>query len=176
MVSRSNTPINVTLSTQEMMLAAYTGVRRTVLSRAKGSKPAYGLSGLEVWGVDAEGAGGEMAAAKALNLYWDGAVNTYSRGDVGELQIRTSSSHDYKLIVREADSDTDCFVLVTGMMPEYVIHGWILGKAAKQERWKRAPNNRPPAYFVPQSELLSLDTLEIKKSFDRTLAQKSQAG
>jgi hypothetical protein len=176
MVSRSNTPITVTLTTQEMMLAAYAGVRRCVVSRAKGSIPAYGCGHLEAWGVDVEGSGGEMAAAKVLNLYWDGAFNTYSRGDVGALQIRTRTNHDWDLIVRDKDSDDDKFVLVTGMMPNYLIHGWILGKTAKDERWLRTHGNRPPAYFVPQSELLSLDTLEIKKSFDQTLARNSPAG
>jgi hypothetical protein len=176
MVSRSNTPITVTLTAQEMMLAAYAGVRRCVASLSRGSQDAFGCNEADGWGLHVEGSGGEMAAAKVLNMYWDGAFDTYSRGDVGALQIRTRTKHDWDLIVRSKDSDDDRFVLVTGTMPTFHVHGWILGKAAKDERWLRTHGNRPPAYFVPQSELLSLDTLEIKKSFDQTLARNSRAG
>lgn len=171
MVSRKNTSITVTLTTQEMMLAAYAGVRRCVVSLSKGSEDAFGCDDADGWGLHVEGAGGEMAAAKALNMYWNGAFNTYSRGDVGALQVRTRTKHDWDLIIRRKDSDDDRFVLVTGTMPTFRVHGWILGKTAKDERWLRTHGNRSPAFFVPQSELLSLDTLEIKNSCDHSLAQ-----
>jgi hypothetical protein len=151
--------VEITLSNQEMMVAAYAGCRRTVASRARGLVPEFGNNPLEIWGMDVEGAAGEMAAAKALNLYWDGAVNTFHRGDVGPIQIRTAIAHDRCLIVRDRDSDEDHFVLVTGLMPTFRIHGWIRGADAKRPEWLRAPQGRPPAWFVPQSELFSVQTL-----------------
>jgi hypothetical protein len=112
-----------------------------------------------------------MAFAKAAGIYWDAAFDTFSKPDVGSFQVRTRSRSDYELLVRQCDADDERFVLVTGTMPEFSVRGWILGADAKQERWLRTHGGRPPAYFVPHSELQP-----IEKIFDPTVARLSKAG
>jgi hypothetical protein len=79
-----------------------------------------------------EGAGGEVAAAKALGRRRDGQVNTEKEGGVvGHIQVRTRSRYD-GLFVRPNDRDDDMLVLVTGVYPTYRVCGWIRGADAKQ--------------------------------------------
>ena len=133
-------------------MATEVGVRRQIASLRKGSPDKHGYEG-EGWNIHIEGACGEMAFAKAMNIYWDGSVNTYHHPDVGGWQVRTRSRDGYELLVRENDADDTPFVHVTGRCPVYVIHGWILGREAKQSRWLKTYGDRPPAYFVPVSSL-----------------------
>lgn len=147
--------IPVTLDWFEVLQAGQVGLQRHVEALRQGLPNRYGAetakSGL---GLHIEGACGELALAKAMNWYWSGTVNTFrTGGDVGEVQVRTRSSHDYDLIVREADSDTATFVLVTGTMPSYRVHGHVKGAAAKNPDWLAHHGNRPNAYFVPQWRL-----------------------
>jgi hypothetical protein len=131
---------------------------RRISSIWKGLENKHGIEDDEGWSADIEGAAGEMAAAKALNLYCSHPVNTFKGGaDVGEYEIRTTSKSSNKLIVRDRDDNDRPFVLVTGTAPHFTVHGWIMGKDAKQEKWKKAPNDRPPAWFVPQSSLHAID-------------------
>lgn len=106
------------------------------------------------WCLHIEGACGEAAVAKALNRFWDGSVDSFkSGGDVGGIQVRTRSRHDYELIVRADDRDTDVFVLVTGRAPTFRVVGYILGRDAKRPEFLQRHGNRPGAYFVPYSVL-----------------------
>jgi hypothetical protein len=108
-----------------------------------------------------EGACGEAAVAKALNVFWSGTVNTFKRGgDIGsKIQVRTRSKSYYELIVRQDDRDDDIFILVTGKAPSFDVVGWTLGKDAKKEQWIQTHGNREAAWFVPQKELLDINTL-----------------
>lgn len=150
--------MNITLAPHEMAIAAWVGVRRNIESRRRGLPDKHGLSG-EGWNEHIEGAGGELAVAKMLNLYWDGSINTFKRADLAGVQVRTRSHHGYDLLVRPDDSPEDAFVHVTGRMPHYRIHGWMTGAEAMQDRWMAHHGDRPAAYFVPRSELRPIQTL-----------------
>lgn len=141
------------------MTAAQVGVMRNVSAIRAGKTNQHGFDE-DGWNIHIEGACGELAAAKALNIYWDGSVNTFKKGaDVGPYQIRTRSKHSYDLLVRNDDRDEDIFILVTGRAPEFVVHGWLSGRDAKQDRFLKDHGNRHPAFFVPKSELRPLSTL-----------------
>jgi hypothetical protein len=139
----------------EMLLAAITGFARRIQSRVKNksdndmAKPKNN----EEWGNEIEGAGGEMAFAKWANVYWHPGVGTYKAPDVGGYQVRTRTESWYDLIVRNNDKDDDRFALVLGKMPDYQIVGWISGREAKQDRWRRNHGGYGPAWFVPQAAL-----------------------
>mgnify|MGYP006300474069 CR=1 FL=1 len=81
-------------------------------------------------------------------------------GDVGEIQVRTRSRHDYELLIRPQDRDEDTFVLLTGVAPSFRAHGWIQGQDAKKKEWLQTYGGRPPAYFVPQKDLRPLLALK----------------
>jgi len=158
--------IKVELSQVEAFLASQVGSFRNTKSLAHGSPDAFGLSAeKDGWGLHIEGAAGEMAAAKALNIYWSATVNTFKKGgDLGDrIQVRTRSKHDYELLVRPSDRDDDIFVLVTGKSPRFLVHGWISGQEAKQASYLKTHGGRDPAYFVPHRALRRLDELKTQK-------------
>jgi hypothetical protein len=149
----------VSLEWYEYAMASDVGRMRSLASIRQGLKHKYGMS-TAGWTESIEGACGELAVAKALGIYWDGSVNTFKAPDVGNLQVRTRSKDHYDLIVRPEDKSEDVFVLVTGVCPDYVVHGWTTGADAKQGCYLQTYGNRPPAYFVPKDRLSPIEELE----------------
>lgn len=139
-------------------MASEIGRLRRLTSLRHGRQNQHGFAG-EGWNIDIEGACGELAVAKVLNLYWSGGIDTFKGYDIGTFQVRTTPSHSNSLIVRPPDPESHRYVLVTGLCPDYCIHGWLHGYEAKQARWLRGHNGRPPAYFVPSSALHPIDEL-----------------
>jgi hypothetical protein len=149
----------VVLSWPEAMLAISVGVRRRVECLRKGIGDKYGFNG-DPWQTNIEGACGEMALAKFLGVYWDGSVNNFFGDDLPSgIQVRTRRDHGHGLLVREADNDDRPYVLLTGELPQYRVHGWMMGRDAKQRQWLHSYGGRTPAYFVPQSALHPIDKL-----------------
>lgn len=148
----------VTLTWHEVLMASEIGRTRQLEAIRRYRADRHGFAGAG-WSEHIEGACGELAVAKSLGVYWDGAINTFSREDLPDLQVRTRSRHDYDLIVRPQDSDDHIWVLVTGKCPTYRVRGWIRGRDAKQPLWERTHGDRPPAYFVPALELYPMDEL-----------------
>lgn len=130
---------------------------RTVSSMKANHPNRHGMPGRD-WDTDIEGAAGEMVVAKAFNLYWDCSVNTFKNPDLpNRIQVRTT--HQQSLIVRSDDADGDRFVMVQGRSPEFRVAGWLSGVEAKRDCWRRAPNGRPAAWFVPADALHPPETL-----------------
>lgn len=150
----------VVLTPAELHLAAMVGAARQIQALRERRPDRHGADPAEGWMLHIEGAAGEMAAARALDRYWAAPIGTYRLGgDVGEVQVRTRARHEYGLIVRADDRNSDAFVLVTGRAPRFRVHGWMSGSEAKQERWLREHGGRPPAYFVPREALHELADL-----------------
>ena len=145
-------PMNVVLEWYEIDLASDVGRRRNVEAIRK--KCVRSVVATDEWTSHILGALGELAFCKATGRYWCGSVNTFKGPDVGmSIQVRTRSKHTQDLIVRPKDGDSDVFVLVTGGPSEFMLHGWMLGKEAKQEKYLTNPGGYGTAYFVPASEL-----------------------
>jgi len=146
--------MKTTLDPYELQVAAFIGCRRRVETLKSSLKDAHGFDGGGAWDIDVMGAAAEMALAKMLNIYWCGDVNTFKLPDVGALQVRSTSLGHGSLIVRENDADDDVFVLMLFERPStFRFGGWMTGEEAAQRKYRRAPNGRPPAYFVPQADL-----------------------
>jgi hypothetical protein len=106
------------------------------------------------WSNHIEGACGELAVAKLLNIYWPASVDTFLEvPDVGCLEVRTRRQDTYDLLVRDQDSDDRIYVHVTGVIPVFTVWGWMWGGEAKHDRWKRSYAERPDAYFIPSKHL-----------------------
>jgi len=155
--------MEVKLTWYEVLTASQTGCLRQLTAIRDGRKMSAGLT-TDGWSEHIEGACGELAVAKALNVFWDGSVNTFKQDDLPGLQVRTRRRHEYDLIVRPSDDDDARWVLVTGRCPAYRVRGWILGSDAKQPEWLREHGGRPAAYFVPASALHALDSLACQES------------
>lgn len=151
--------IEVVLSHPERFVATVVGAARQLESALHGRRQNHGCEG----GVTEHilGAAGEMAFCRARGIYWEASINSLKRPDIGNIQIRTRTSHYWDLIVREDDDDSAIFVLVTCSLPllgdgVFRVHGSIRGAAAKRPEWLQARNGRPPTWFVPQGSLTRL--------------------
>jgi len=150
----------ITLTEQEALCAAMVGTQRHYRCEIKGSKQMHGFDKEQIDSLanDIHGAGGELAAAKALKLYWPATVDTFDKPDIGEnTQVRTAQKDNYSLIIRESAKDNEIYVHVTGRLPFYKVWGYIRAGDAKQDKYIKAPNGRPPAWFVPASDLKKID-------------------
>ena len=144
--------MKVSLTNYEIFLAAMVGVRRKIASNDY-SKSSTFIDPQVWWGSDIESACAEMAVAKALKIYWDGSVNTYSAPDVGVFQVRHTPILTGKLIVRPKDSDSETFIFIVGSSPDFEIKGYMTGKEAKQDKYLADPHGKAPCWMVPQEEL-----------------------
>jgi hypothetical protein len=144
--------MNVNLEWYEVSRAALVGVSRNVEALRRGLQNRMQIN--DEWSIHILGALGECAFCKATNRYWSAGVNTFKGGDVGDsIQVRTRSRHDYDLIVRDGDKDADVFVLVTGGPTEFAVHGWMLGRDAKQPKYLANYGKHGDAFFVPKRDL-----------------------
>lgn len=148
----------VTLTWHEVAMAAEVGRMRYLSAIKNGRVGRHGFDGGK-WTEHIEGACGEYALAKYLGCHWDGSCDAFNKADVGSLEVRTRSRHDWDLIVRVDAPDDSPFVLVTGSAPAFCIRGWILGRDAKRNEWLRNHGGYSPAYFVPAEQLRGIDEI-----------------
>lgn len=150
-------PLQVTLTPDEVYLAALTGIRRRVDSQRINLNDWAGRNDISPnrWDDEIEGASGEVAVAKAFGMYWDGSVNNFhNRPDLGPHEVRTTTLSDGSLIYRRHEPPDLKYILVVGRSPVYTIIGWLTGhEAMANDQWLRNPGGRRPAWFVPQHAL-----------------------
>ena len=151
--------VAIQLTPAEIFQGAISGVMRQAQNIQRQHHGAHGANNQNDWQMHIEGALAEFAVAKHLNVFWSGKLGLYTPGDVGSIEVRSSQKYENSLIVRKGDLDQAKFVFLTGVNGSYLIHGWITGFEAKQDRYLRSPNGREPAYFVPKNKLYSIETL-----------------
>ena len=142
-------------------MALLHGATRRLSALYRGRNDVEGLCPeADRWDLDIESAMAEMAVAKAFNLYWRG-VSGVAAIDVGEYQVRSTYHQDGCLRLTDHDRDEEKFVLVVTDCPNFRIVGWIKAGDGKKPKYflKKRPD-RPPVYWVPQKDLLPLETLE----------------
>jgi len=143
----------VSLSKMELVSAAIVGIMRHIESILGGHKDGA-IRADNGWTLHVEGAAAEMALAKWADRYWSHSVNTFKDGDVGKLQVRVRYKHSYDLVVRDKDSPGDHYVHMTGLAPNFKIRGWMVGKDAMLDRYRKDPGDKgKPAWFVPSDDL-----------------------
>ena len=156
--------IKVDLTPSQIFQGANAGVLRQVQNIKKNRTPRYGSGSQNDWQLHIEGCLGELALASYLGLFWDANLGMLSRGDVGDLEVRTRSKHYYDLIIHDGDKDTSKYVLVTGVNGSYQIHGWLWGFEGKRKEYWSDPAGDRAAYFIKKSNLRSLDTIHSQIS------------
>lgn len=160
----------VKLGALELLLGAVVGMHRAI-NAVTGDRQnrARGIDAdSNIWTRHIEGAIAELVVAKALDKFWGGAGDLYrtkaAGGDVGRLQVRCriASAYDQnkRLIVQQADSEDEDFVLVVGRAPTYRVAGWRnAGEARRHPEWLDNPGGFGEAWFVPQASLHDLRDL-----------------
>lgn len=142
----------VKLTSYEMMMAAHAGALRQIENLNKNRQAAYGAGTKNDWQLHIEGCMGEFALAKHLGIFFNGK-GKFRGTDVGDVDVRTRSSHSYDLILHPRDPDDLKFYLVTGNNGIYRVHGWIYGRDGKDKKYWADPAGGRPAFFIPKSEL-----------------------
>ena len=157
--------MKIKLEAYEIYMAAMVGMRRRISIMAKtGFKNTNKTHSKDFgWHTDIEAACAEMVVAKFLGMYWDYSVDTFKVPDVGGIQVRHTAYDTGCLVIRDADSNDEIFLLVTGSSPEYFIRGWVTGYSGKKDeylRYQDTPGGE--AWFVPQESLRN--PMELNKN------------
>ena len=148
--------VRIKLTEAEMTMAALAGVQRGVFAIYNEVKPRYGAGNGESWQKNIEGAMGEFACSKVMNMFWSG------KGEIGQIdigndsrgcEVRTTKYNDGKLMLHPDDDDDKVFALMTGSYGLYTYRGWILAKDGKQQEFVDELQPGRPAFCVPQSAL-----------------------
>jgi hypothetical protein len=150
-------PVRLTLS--EARVAALVGIERQIDSLRWQRRNRPGVRPSSAWTIHVEGAGAELAFAKLMGWYWDASVGTFhGQADVGQVQVRRQREHHWDMGLRPHDVP-GVYVLVTGCLPYYRVHGWA--------KWPGSPSyeaaydpGRPAARYVRQADLRPLAELE----------------
>jgi hypothetical protein len=151
----------VTLTPEQMAQAIQTGRARRADTLRRRREYGSCRSHVSDADMDDQGAMGELAVSLALGVAWNNALETWGQPDAGPFQVRLASRASYSLIIRPKDKDSEIFILVLGhAAPTFRLVGWILGRDAKQDRWRKNPGGDASAWFVPQSALQPMEMLQ----------------
>jgi len=160
----------IKLKWHEVQMAWDVGVNRAAHSIRMELKDAHGWRPDPVSDIGWQclSASSELAVAKALHLYWNGSVNTFSRPDLPNIEIKSQLHHVLDrnkqtnfLIVRKNMPDDQRYVLVVvHSKTDYRIAGFIPGYKAKQEKYISQRVGREPFYQVPLGALYPIEQIE----------------
>lgn len=151
--------VKIELTNVELLIASQVGAMRRVASIQR-HLTNQKQSNKSQWEIDIDGAAAEMAVAKYLNVYWLPTVNAGKAADVSGFQVRSTTREYGSLIIRENDVKNEKYILVISQAKTFIIVGWIWCDEGKQEKfWKTKDENGLPAWWVPQSELKPMETI-----------------
>ena len=132
----------IKLKWHEVQMAWDVGVNRAAHSIRMELKDAHGWRPDPVSDIGWQclSASSELAVAKALHLYWNGSVNTFSRPDLPNIEIKSQLHHVLDrnkqtnfLIVRKNMPDDQRYVLVV-VHSKLIIVLLVLFQDTKQNR------------------------------------------
>lgn len=149
------------LTPDEALQAANVGCRRNAFALSKGYQHRNNGKG-DGWQWHVQGACGEMAVGKALDLHWSGHVGKTDQHDVGPYEVRTVSNPTGELPFRKGDPLNAVYILVIRVAPlDYQLVGWIYGHdcLVKGRLYDPTGSGRDPAHFVKQADLEPMATL-----------------
>ena len=151
------------------------GIDRRCDSRIAGFKDRL-QQGVKIWETEVESSCGEIAVGLFTGLEWECASGKLKRGgDVGNwTQVRHSLNNKSDLIIRPADEKMirKPWVLVTGCLSWYLIHGWLWGYEAKEkdeegkDKFGAFLDTKSPAWGVPQGLLHPMETLPTEPAHE----------
>ena len=104
MIAMSPSTVNgipVRLSWYELWIAASVGAKRQIEAIQRGLSDQHGFTGENGWNLHLEGAAGEMAAAKAMNRFYSGSINTFKDGGDVDVVIKYGSKSSPKILNRK---------------------------------------------------------------------------
>jgi len=146
-------PVVINLTPDEIQMGVIQATLRILQCKRDGKKHRYGAKETETWQMNIEGALGEIVIAKHFKIFW--GKGSYGADDVGPYEVRQTHHPHGSLIVHPGDKDDKRYYLVTGILGNYVIRGYMYAKDAKQQKyWSDPQKTNRPAFFVPQKDLI----------------------
>jgi hypothetical protein len=159
-VPRGADRIEVRLTWPEVQVAAQVGILRNVECLRKAWKQRFETRPQDTWSHNIEGACGELAVAKHLDLFWAGNVGEPDKPDVGPYDVRANLTRgQYESMRVRPDDKVRPVISVLSYIaaePIFYIRGWMWSDEAKQERWWHPPQS---SFLVPCSELYPMARL-----------------
>lgn len=152
-------PVIITLSWSECILAATAGILRRISALKEKRKEPHGPP-TKPWDCEIESCGAEKAVAKHFDKYWLAVSHNPHTlpGDVGKIQVRSTTHDDGHLILYERDKNDAPFILVRGSLPTYELTGWCYAREGKLEQYRTTKTtgdgrNKPDSFWVPADVL-----------------------
>jgi hypothetical protein len=157
-------PIEFIFTDEEREMARAEAFRRQAVNEAQGLRgrnggASFGNKALEIHLL---GAAGELAVASHLgmkDLVYKETEAKRGSCDLPGIDVKTRSRHQYDLIVQKNEPPEKKYVLVTIQDKTTLLHGWIHGGEAMQEKFWADPAGGRPAYFVGKEHLRPMETL-----------------
>lgn len=147
--------IIVTLTDEEMLQGARIGVTRQLENLKADLKDRGGKKGAgEGYGLHVVGAQAEIAAAKALNVYYHETI--FAAPDIVGCEIRSTEYANGNLILHDSDIDKPRAILVTFHKNIFTLCGWIVPADFISDKYRNPKYN---SYWVPQSLLRPMSTI-----------------
>lgn len=157
--------LDLPLTMAEFAVAVQSAMTRMLISTGQGINHAstYKRTWVERLQEETVGCCAELALGKLIDRYMIPEVGTFhNKPDcLHDIEVRATARLDGRLIVRDNDALDRRYVFctVTGNTVTFV--GWMYGHEAKKPAYENNPNNYRPAWFVPQSVLRSMETLDF---------------
>ena len=146
--------MKIRLTWREVALAAQAAVMRRINAEAKNweHRNTGSREGM-AWDHEIIGAIAELAACKAMGVYWSSALDP-GAPDTRKCEIRATAYHNGQLILRASDrSDLPYVLAVVSRLPEVILAGWIWPEHGKLPEFWAEKANRPGCWWVPQNAL-----------------------
>jgi len=162
------TPVPYRLDWPSTAHAAYVGAMRQV-SAMRRERPSEGGSHERIrdpWLTNIEGAGAELAGSQLTGLAWN-ALRAKLRGlaDLGDdVEVRWTHHDAGGLLFRPDDEPDRRYILVTGALPAYVLHGWLYGHEVLDDGQQVGADDDPSRYWLHRDR----DALRAMTSLEGT--------
>lgn len=163
--------MKVKLNEIEDELAKQVAKARTAISRKDGV-PNQKISEEDDFEVEYVGMSGELAVAKAMNVFPDLSIMSRSGGydlrsaQGNRVEVKTTRYHSGKLVARlkALPEHSDYYVLVTGNPPNMTIRGYIpTQEFLKEVNIGKLSDDAPEAYILPQEALTQWSSPQSKQ-------------
>ena len=153
----------IKLNANEVQLARQLAKERTLSNRKNGNlNRKHGPQSDEATELD--GVGGEIAFAKALNLYPDlkdypGKHDMVIAGKTVDVKTTRYPFGHLEVSTDKTPGEVDIYALVTGEMPEYYIVGWMCGDRLMRKKRLYTHRSGSKVYRASQDELKKFEVL-----------------
>jgi hypothetical protein len=154
--------VTIQLSMSEIHIASIVGIQRSLDALRNNRDGRYGCDRAPGFDLDIIGCLGELALAKYLDRFWNGAFGDFKAKDVAQrFQVRASSytGPNAGLILHPDDSDNQPFVKAIVRLPTVSLMGWLNGFDGKQKQfWSELQPGRP-CFLIPHQQLQPMEKL-----------------